>query len=74
MGEIIEIKNFKLAILINNKEDERKGILEIIDINNIQNNYTLNENKYIYVLSNNWIINRFYLSFFINIGYLFSIL
>ena len=57
IGEIIEINNYKFAVLINNKEDEDTGILEIIDINNIQRYYILNKSNYLYIPSNNCILS-----------------
>ena len=54
IGEIFEINNNIYVILINNIEN--KGILEIIDKNNIKNNYKPNESNYLYTLSKSCII------------------
>ena len=53
IGEKIEINNNIFVLLITNIEN--KGILEIFEKNNLQNNYKPNESNYLYVLSKNCI-------------------
>ena len=56
IGTLIQINNKNLVILMNNIKS-KEGDLKIIDINNIENNYSPIKNKYPYVLLKNCIIS-----------------
>ena len=54
-GKIIKIKNQIFCMLMNNIEN--KGVCEIIDIENKENNYKSNANDYLYNLSINCLVS-----------------